>query len=155
MHDIDDDVAEDAWDLDNVQDTVLEDAILEDAAATWHMNRRASKQQGHFKTSQASSGTPKSLLDTTSSERSCTSSSSSLVPWAQLQHLEDVAAGELPQISKLLHDNPPCSGQSGTIKHCFAGHSMWVCSWLLTRASDCLPADDSAWLILPISSLKV
>jgi hypothetical protein len=114
MHDIDDDVAEDSWDLDNVQDAVLEDAILEDAAATWHMNRRASKQQGHFKTSQASSGTTHSMLDTTSSERSCTSSSSSsLAPLSQLQHLEEVAAGELPQISKLLHDNPPCSGKPG------------------------------------------
>jgi hypothetical protein len=116
MHDVDDDVAEDCWDLDNVQDAVLEDAILEDAAATWHMNRRASKQQGHFKTSQASSGTPHSMLDTNSNERSCTSSSSSssLVPLSQLQHLEDVAAGELPQISKLLHDNPPCSGKPGS-----------------------------------------
>lgn len=132
---VDDPVLDEVDDYDVLHDYMDLGQELEDAAAAWHMNHRSTGQSAgrhapkalkQLTESQSQSGYADFGTDTYKASRNpskddSTATSSSLSKAAGGEGAADAALADgLPQISKLLHDNPPCCnagrGRGGTKK---------------------------------------
>lgn len=121
MDDIDD-VFEDDYDVD-IGSQLLEEQMFEEVAM-WHQRREAAKQQtGQH--AQKDRSAPLGLSSDSDShnhaDNRATSYSSASAAAGQGSNKPGQANDGMPQISKLLHDNPSCcSGTHGKGEHCFS-----------------------------------